>query len=335
MSRIRERLRIVAEPGERADRVLARALTEAGRPCSRNEARGLIERGFVTVDGRRVDRSSTPLPAGPRALVVEADARALPALPFPHAATLEPGAVLHLDPELIVVDKPPGLPTDPTADPRRDSVLALVARHLEALGERSDGLRAVHRLDRDTSGVLLVARTRRAAARFGESFRDRDAAKVYLALSVHEALGPAWHERGGVAPAAAGPPRGWTPGQCRVVDAPIGRLEPGPGHVDIGVHPQGKEARTRLVLAATGAAASAFVARPETGRTHQIRVHLRHLGHPIAGDAHYGALGPAAPRVMLHAAQLTIAGQTWTAPAPRDFDEWAAAQGLPVPSAEG
>lgn len=301
-------MRLDAEAGERADHALARALEQAGRPSGRRDARRLLESGVVTIDGRRVDRSSAPLSAGRHVFVVRADEAALPTpAESRRRLALTDADVLELTEERVVVAKPPGIPTDPTRDPRRDSMVDAVARYLAARGDAAEGLRAAHRLDRDTSGVLLIARTRAAAATLGDAFRDRRATKVYLALTVP---GP------GAVP--------WPVGETRVVDAPLGEL-PGGGPTRYGVTRDGKPARTVFECLAAGDRASLFRAMPETGRTHQVRLHLAHVGYPIAGDTTYGAGDPPAPRVMLHAAELRIDGATWRAAPPADFREWAAA----------
>lgn len=330
-------LTVRAEPGERADKALARALEESGRHCSRRDARRLIEQAKLRVDGRRIDRSSAPLAAGDRRLELNAPADLIPAADVRERVALDDDAILSLADDLVVLNKPSGIPTDPTRDPRRDNVIAALGRYLAERGERDDGLRAVHRLDRDTSGVLLVARTRRAAAELGAAFRERESRKTYLAAVVFAADGPDWALRGGEEPAAAGRD-GWTAGVTRTVDAPIGRLERSQRRpkdsrgrtvgTSYGVTRTGKEARTALTCLAANDEAALVEARPETGRTHQVRIHLRHVGLPIAGDRAYGALGPEAPRVLLHAARLQIGDQAWTAPLPDDFRAWLDAHGL-------
>jgi len=144
----------------------------------------------------------------------------------------------------------------------------------------------VHRLDRETSGVTVLARTAAAARRLAEDFREGRPAKTYLALCAR----------------APAPPEGR-------IDAPLGKDPRHPGRR--AVRPDGEPAATRYRTLAVGPGGVALVeARPETGRTHQIRVHLAHLGAPILGDARHG--GPrmigevAIPRVMLHALRLEV-----------------------------
>jgi 23S rRNA pseudouridine1911/1915/1917 synthase len=162
----------------------------------------------------------------------------------------------------------------------------------------------VHRLDRETSGVTVLARTRGAAAALAEAFRTLTPEKTYLALCARP---PA-------------PPEGR-------IDAPLGK---DPARAGLRrVDPRGDAAATRYRTVRAGADGALVEARPETGRTHQIRVHLAHLGAPLLGDARYG--GPrrvgevAIPRVMLHARRLELphpvtgAGMVFEAPIPEDF----------------
>jgi 23S rRNA pseudouridine1911/1915/1917 synthase len=163
----------------------------------------------------------------------------------------------------------------------------------------------VHRLDRETSGVVVLARTRPAAAALSAAFREGNARKTYLALCARAPSPP----EGRIAePLAADPQR---PGRRRV-------------------DPAGEPAATAYRTLRVGPGGEALVeAQPETGRTHQIRVHLAHLGAPLLGDARYGGprrvLELAVPRVMLHALRLEVAHPAsgarllLEAPVPEDF----------------
>lgn len=187
----------------------------------------------------------------------------------PEPIDLTRACVLLDEGPLVAVDKPAWLPTQET----RASAVVGVEPQLRALLGAPD-LRAVHRLDRETSGVLLFARDGRTAGRLHAEFRACRVEKVYRAR---------------VAPAPT-----WA---TRVVDAAIGRVAH-PAHSAFGLDPAGLPAVTELIALGDGW----VEARPRTGRTHQIRVHLASLGTPIVGDRLYG--GAPAPRLMLHAVSL-------------------------------
>ncbi|HEX8303199.1 RNA pseudouridine synthase [Sphingomonas sp.] len=185
--------------------------------------------------------------------------------------------VLFIDGEALIIDKPAGLPVDRPRD--RSQSLE------DMLGELTFGFQRlplpVHRLDRDTSGCLLLARNPKAHKRFGQAFEAGTVAKRYVAILEGE---PA--EEGGT------------------IDMPLIKISSEEEGWRMTGDPAGKSARTRweVLERKNGRAMLAFF--PETGRTHQIRVHAAEgLGMPIVGDPVYGAGGPA---VMLHAAELTI-----------------------------
>ena len=185
--------------------------------------------------------------------------------------------ILFIDGEAIVVDKPAGLPVDPP----RDGSLS-VASHLESLAM---GFRRwpqpVHRLDRDTSGCLLLSRNPRAHARLQRAFEGRRVEKVYRAVVE------------GVPKAGEG-----------MIDAPLAKVSTREDGWRMVVDPRGKEARTGWRVLAVHAGRALVEMRPETGRTHQLRVHAAHgLGLPIVGDPVYGR-GTGA--MLLHARSLRV-----------------------------
>jgi tRNA pseudouridine32 synthase/23S rRNA pseudouridine746 synthase len=188
-----------------------------------------------------------------------------------------PLVVLHHDRDLVVVDKPSGLLSIPGREPgHEDSALSRVRKDWPTAAD-------VHRLDLDTSGVLVFATRGKAVAAMMEAFRERKARKGYLAWVA------------GVVQADKG-----------VIDAALSHVDgPEPRSV---VDPQGRPSRTRFRVRERRDDRTLVELFPETGRSHQLRVHLLSIGHPILGDRFYAppdALA-AAPRLMLHAAWLEV-----------------------------
>jgi 23S rRNA pseudouridine1911/1915/1917 synthase len=295
------------QDGNRLDRLVAQAAS-----VSRRIARIWISSGRVLVAGRPVRILTRPIRAGAevrvRPVAIEAlDAGAPPAPAARTDSGHAPLRVLFADRYLLIIDKPAGLLSerDRFGSP---AVETLAPGLLRARRER-DAVWLVHRLDAGTSGVLVLARTPMAAKVLGEAFYSGAVRKEYLALCQGRFTGE------------------------RVVDAPIGHAER-TRHV---VTPEGRSAVTKLTSLAAGEQASLVRAEPRTGRTHQIRVHLAHLGHPLLGDGLYG--GPmyapgvtaeAIGRPMLHALRLSLrhpktgALMSFSAPVPADFSALAA-----------
>ena len=264
--------------GERVDRVVA-LLTE----LPRSEVTALVADGRVLVDGRPVTTKSRRMAEGEE-LTVDLPDR-VPVVLEPDAAVEVP--VVHVDDDVIVVDKPPGLVVHPGAgNPTGTLVQGLLARYpeLASVGE-PDRPGIVHRLDAGTSGLLVVARTAEAYASLVAQLQARTVDRRYLALVVRHVEGPAG-----------------------VVDAPIGRSGSDPTRM--AVRADGREARTQYEVEARfdePAPCTLVVCRLETGRTHQIRVHLAAIGHPVVGDPRYGSSGAVqAPRPFLHAFRLAF-----------------------------
>ena len=268
-----KRLSLVVAPadeGERLDRFIA-----ARGGISRGLARRALDAGGVFLDGRRCKVSSRLVRAG-QAVVVNLEEGGRAAAPPP---PLERARLLYADRDLVAVDKPPFVAAQPTLTHDRGTLPDLVQALLGA------PVTLVHRLDRETTGVTVFARTAAAAAALAEAFREGGPEKTYLALC-------------GRAPA---PPEGR-------IDAPLGKdpTRPGLRRVD----PAGDPAATRYRTLRASDRAALVEARPETGRTHQIRVHLASVGAPILGDPRYGGarrVGELAiPRVLLHARRLEL-----------------------------
>ncbi len=277
------------DEGERLDRFIA-----ARGGISRGEARRALDAGGVFLDGRRCKVAGRLLRPGQSVAVnLSEGGRARGS-----AAPLERSRLLYADGDMAAVDKPPGVPAQPTLTTDAGALPELVAALLHS------PVTLVHRLDRETSGVTVFARTRAAAAALAEAFRTGAPEKTYLALTAR----------------APSPPEGR-------IDAPLGK---DPARAGLRrVDPRGDPAATRYRTLREGPRAALVEASPETGRTHQIRVHLAHLGAPLLGDARYG--GPrrvgevAVPRVMLHARRLELAHPgtgarlVIEAPVPEDF----------------
>jgi 23S rRNA pseudouridine1911/1915/1917 synthase len=288
------RLSLVVGPGDAGERLDRFVAARGG--ISRGLARRALDAGGVFLDGRRCKVAGRTLRPGQRVVVnLEEGGRAAASAP-----ALDRTRLLHADAHLAAVDKPAGLPSQATLTGDRGTLPDLAARLLGGPVE------IVHRLDRETSGVVVLARTREAAAALAEAFRRGAPRKTYLALCAR----------------APDPPEGR-------IDAPLGKDPRRTGSRRVA--PGGDAAATRYATLAAGPGAALVEARPETGRTHQIRVHLAHLGAPLLGDPRYG--GPRrvgeveVPRVMLHALRLELAHpvtgepMTFEAPVPEDFRE--------------
>lgn len=295
--------------GQRLDRVLSLLCD-----VSRSVAAQVVAGGSVRIDGTRVSARSTPLRRGQRLeavlpAVVEDVPRADPAVGF---------EVLYADTDLIVVDKPAGLVVHHGAGHSGGTLVdGLLARFpdLAELARAAVGDPArpgiVHRLDKGTSGLLVVARTPAAHRELSDQLRRHDADRHYLALVV------------GSVEAEAGQ-----------VDAPIGRSSRRPDRM--AVTASGRPARTSYRVRrrfGQPLAATLVEASLETGRTHQVRVHLAAIGHPVVGDDRYGgARARPAPlvsrlapgRLLLHAWRLAVTHPdgrrlTWESPLPADL----------------
>jgi 23S rRNA pseudouridine1911/1915/1917 synthase len=300
-----------ADDGARLDRWLA-AVPGVG---TRSQAKLLVDGGAVRIDGA-ARKASFPVRAG---MQVAID------LPTTTSSAIEPEdlplTILHEDTDLLAIDKPAGMVVHPAPGARRGTVVNAVLHRLGTL----DGVGAterpgiVHRLDKDTSGVLLVARTVAALEHLARQFRARTIEKRYLAL-VH----------------------GSVRGDSGVVDAPVGRDPRERKRMSVRSRRR-RAAVTRWTVRERFPGATLLLVAPETGRTHQIRVHLASVGHPIVADGLYGGRRPGAvastasvlagcPRQALHAARITFVhpttGESMTLEAPLPPDLRAVVEGL-------
>lgn len=262
---------MVDEPGVRLDKYVAEKCPE----LSRSQAQKLVADGNITVNDR-VAKSGVKLHVGDRVKIT---------LPPPPPSPLSPEAIplniIYEDNDLLVIDKPAGLPIHPAPGHYSHTLVNAILSYVPSLPQSDDSLRPgiVHRLDKDASGVMVVAKNSVAQANLINQFKTRSVVKAYLAL-VKGHLTP---EEG-------------------VIEAPIGR-DPR-NRKRMAVVAEGKEARTQYYVIKHVGDYTLVEVRPETGRTHQIRVHLSAIGYPVVGDPVYGVKSPLLSRPFLHACRL-------------------------------
>jgi 23S rRNA pseudouridine1911/1915/1917 synthase len=257
------------QAGERLDVVLGEA---AG---SRSHAQRLIDEGRVTVDG--APRPKRHRVAAGELVVWEEPPAVQGVRPFAPV----PFAVPYEDEHLLVVDKPAGVVVHPARGNRTGTLSQALAGR--AAGGEPERPGIVHRLDRDTSGLLVVARSEEVHRTLKAALQRREILREYLALVL-----------------------GRPPARTGTIDAPIGRDRRVRTRISTDTD-EPRAARTHFELAEALPEASLLRVRLETGRTHQIRVHLQAIGHPVAGDPEYGGEGAfGLGRQFLHAARLAF-----------------------------
>lgn len=257
---------ICHDGAKRIDAFLARNLKD----LSRSRVQGLIRDGMVSVDGKIQRKTAHALPSGARVVVT---------LPPPAPSHIEAEEVAldvrFEDAHLLVVNKPPGMVVHPGAGQRKGTLAAALLHHCRGQLSGIGGVERpgiVHRLDKDTSGLLIAAKTDAAHGRLSADLKARRIHRHYLAIV-----------------------RGIPPQGEGTIDAPIGRH---PTHrTAMAVVGSGRRAVTHFAIREVLGDASLLGITLETGRTHQIRVHMNHIGHPVLGDPVYG-LGrlPRGPR---------------------------------------
>lgn len=295
-----------ARSDERLDAAVAGQLD-----ISRTVARDLVTQGYAQVNGVPVAKAAHRLHGGEIVSVMLPDLAPEPVRPEDI-----PIEVFFQDSDMLAINKPPGLTVHPTASLRSGTLVNALLGRYPLSRERKfsvtdDDFRPgiVHRLDKDTSGVMVVACNDEAHQKLAAAFKQRVTVKEYVAIT------------DGVLPAET------------ILDAPIGRHPVRRQQMTVGgLNP--KQASSVIRLLGRAGDASLVQVRPHTGRTHQIRVHLQHLRTPVLGDAVYGRESDLIPRQALHAHQLIIPhphdGQamTFTAAVPDDMRQaWAALGG--------
>jgi 23S rRNA pseudouridine1911/1915/1917 synthase len=280
---------------------LDEALSTIFDALSKSEARRIIDRGGCAVNSSMVRVASRSVRAGD---VIE-------------IGVMEPGrfrelilpteALLYEDGELIVINKPAGVNTQRTPYQLKGTLEYWVSEYFRQQGSM-EPCRVIHRLDRGTSGVMLFPKHKRSAAWLSARFHDNLIEKCYWALVSGKPVQAEW-----------------------TVDGAIGKM----GSARYGIMAGGRSAVTAFRLLASSGGCSLIEARPHTGRTHQIRVHLESSGLPIVGDTTYGGLS--AVRMMLHCSSLMFKDErgteiSITAPLDDAFERLMRASGLTYPS---
>ena len=262
---------IADKAGSRLDRFVSEKCPE----LSRTFAQKLIANGHITVNGQEA-KASLKLNAGDKLTIT------IPP-PTPSHLTAEdiPLNIIYEDKDLLVIDKPAGLTVHPAPGNPTHTLVNAVLAHFPDLPTSDDYLRPgiVHRLDKGTSGLILVAKNRIALNKLANQFKARSVVKTYLVLV-----------RGHLSP------------ENGFIEAPIGR-DPR-NRKRMAVVAKGRDARTEYRVIKYVGDCTLLEVSLETGRTHQIRVHLSAIGYPVVGDTTYGVKSPFISRQFVHAHRL-------------------------------
>jgi 23S rRNA pseudouridine1911/1915/1917 synthase len=288
------------EPLERIDRFVAKQLPAV----SRNLFQKMLADEQVTINGKKITKPSSKVRQFD---AIEIDFAPLPPLGTPNHFEGDLGvSIIHEDKNFLIINKPAGLIVHaPTKHSITVTLVDWLLTHFKGLADVGDQARPgiVHRLDKDTSGLIIIARNNYAHAQLSTMFKNRTIKKTYRAV-VHG-----------------------TPQTHGSVDFSIMRhptLKHKMAHIDPAQSfRQGRDAKTDYRVLEKGTNYSVLELKPETGRTHQIRVHCAAIGHPIVGDSVYGTPSPLIARQALHAYQLNFTFEgtdfSFTAPLPEDF----------------
>ena len=285
---------VVDRSGTRLDKYVGEKCPE----LSRTYAQRLIADGYVTVNDRVV-KPGLKLSIGDRLRV--AIPPTAPGLLLPEAIPLN---IIYENDDLLVVDKPAGLTVHPAPGHPNHTLVNAILSHFPDLADVNDSLRpgVVHRLDKDTSGVMLVAKNRTAQLNLADQFKTHSVFKAYLVLV-----------KGHLTP------------ESGIIEAPMGR-DPR-NRKRMAVVAEGKEARTEYRVIEYVGSYTLLEVMPETGRTHQIRVHLSAIGYPVIGDKVYGVKSSYLSRQFMHACRLGFklpsTGEyvEFTSELPRDLEQ--------------
>jgi 23S rRNA pseudouridine1911/1915/1917 synthase len=264
---------VVDKSGRRLDKAVAEHCPE----LSRTQAQKLISDGLVTVNDQ-VAKAGLKLDAGDRVRITLPPSPV--SAPVPEAMPL---SIVYEDSDLLVVDKPAGLTVHPAPGHPDHTLVNAILAHVPGLAGVGDAERPglVHRLDKDASGLMAVAKNRQAQLNLIAQFKARSVLKAYLVLV-----------RGRLTPVDG------------VIEAPIGRDPRYRKRMAVVAEGEGREARTSYHVLRHIGDYSLLEVGLETGRTHQIRVHLSAIGYPVFGDRVYGVKSDNLPRLFLHAARL-------------------------------
>jgi len=285
---------VIDRSGTRLDKYVGEKCPE----LSRTYAQRLIADGYVTVNDRVV-KPGLKLSIGDRLRV--AIPPTAPGLLLPEAIPLN---IIYENGDLLVVDKPAGLTVHPAPGHPNHTLVNAILSHFPDLADVNDSLRpgVVHRLDKDTSGVMLVAKNRTAQLNLADQFKTHSVFKAYLVLV-----------KGHLTP------------ESGIIEAPMGR-DPR-NRKRMAVVAEGKEARTEYRVIKYIDNYTLLEVMPETGRTHQIRVHLSAIGYPVVGDKVYGVKSSYLSRQFMHACRLGFklpsTGEyvEFTSELPRDLEQ--------------
>jgi len=264
---------VVDQPGIRLDKYVSERYPQ----LSRTQTQKLISDGHIKVNDH-LAKAGLKLNVGDRLTI---------SLPSATPVSLTPEEIplniIYEDKDLLVIDKPTGLSVHPAPGHPSHTLVNAILSHLSSLPDTGDWQRPgiVHRLDKDTSGVMLVAKSSTAYLKLTNQFKARSVVKAYLVLV-----------KGHLTP------------QDGIVEAPIGRNRLHRERMTVVPEGAGREARTEYHVVEYINDYTLLEVRPETGRTHQIRVHLAAIGYPVVGDKVYGVKSAYLSRQFVHASSL-------------------------------